>query len=170
MMLVELNPLTGLSVQPANASDNQFLAELFYSTKTFFYELGLPAGIAQSMLEQQYRLQQVAYQEQYPNAITYILFYQRQAVGKLMIDTYEQGVHLVDFIMVPSMRGRGLGSAVLEAVKLEATQRQLPVHLCVERENTQAKKLYLRHGFKLESCSDTHESMRWTYIVRDYFY
>jgi len=169
MMLVELNPLTGLSVQPANASDNLFLAELFYSTKTFFYELGLPAGIAQSMLEQQYRLQQVAYQEQYPNAITYILFYQRQAVGKVMIDINEHRVHLVDFIMVPSMRGRGLGSAVLEAVELEATQRQLPVHLCVERENTQAKKLYLRHGFKLESCSDTHESMQWTYIVRDYF-
>lgn len=169
MMLAELNPLTGLSVQPANASDNLFLAELFYSTKTFFYELGLPAGIAQSMLEQQYRLQQVAYQEQYPNAITYILFYQRQAVGKVMIDINEHRVHLVDFIMVSTMRGRGLGSAVLEAVKLEATQRQLPVHLCVERENTQAKKLYLRHGFKLESCSDTHESMQWTYIVRDYF-
>ncbi|MCG9965803.1 MAG: GNAT family N-acetyltransferase [Shewanella sp.] len=169
MMLVELNPLTGLSVQPANANDNLFLAELFYSTKTFFYELGLPAGIAQSMLEQQYRLQQVAYQEQYPNAITYILFYQRQAVGKVMIDINEHRIHLVDFIMVSTMRGRGLGSAVLEAVKLEATQRQLPVHLCVERENTQAKKLYLRHGFKLESCSDTHESMQWTYIVRDYF-
>lgn len=168
-MLVELNPLTGLSVQPANANDNLFLAELFYSTKTFFYELGLPAGIAQSMLEQQYRLQQVAYQEQYPNAITYILFYQRQAVGKVMIDINEHRIHLVDFIMVSTMRGRGLGSAVLEAVKLEATQRQLPVHLCVERENTQAKKLYLRHGFKLESCSDTHESMQWTYIVRDYF-
>ncbi|MGL4750443.1 MAG: GNAT family N-acetyltransferase, partial [Shewanella sp.] len=92
MMLVELNPLTGLSVQPANANDNLFLAELFYSTKTFFYELGLPAGIAQSMLEQQYRLQQVAYQEQYPNAITYILFYQRQAVGKVMIDINEHRV------------------------------------------------------------------------------
>lgn len=161
MMLAELNPLTGLSIKSANASDNGFLAELFYSTKTFFYELGLPLDVAKSMLEQQYRLQQVSYREQYPNAIIYILCYQQQAVGKLMLDTNEHRVHLVDFIIAPSMRGRGLGSAILEAVKLEARQRQLPVHLSVESENTQAKSLYLRHGFQFQSRSDTYESMRW---------
>lgn len=161
MMLAELNPLTGLSIKPAKANDNLFMAELFYSTKTFFYELGLPLDVAQSMLEQQYRLQQVSYREQYPNAIIYILCYQQQAVGKLMLDTNEHRVHLVDFIIAPSMRGRGLGSAILEAVKLEARQRQLPVHLSVESENTQAKSLYLRHGFQFQSRSDTYESMRW---------
>lgn len=161
MMLDEFNSLIGLSAKAANANDTPFMAQLFYSTKPFFYELGLPSEVVETMLEQQYRLQQASYREQYPNANTYILFYHQQAVGKVMLDISEYRIHLVDFIIIPSMRGRGLGSAVLAFIKQEAMKCCLPVGLSVERENTRAKKLYLQQGFKLESYSGVYESMLW---------
>lgn len=161
MMLDEFNSLIGLSAKAANANDTPFMAQLFYSTKTLFYELGLPSEVVETMLEHQYRLQQASYREQYPNANTYILFYHQQAVGKVMLDISEYRIHLVDFIIIPSMRGRGLGSAVLAFIKQEAMKRCLPVGLSVERENTRAKKLYLQQGFKPESYSGAYESMLW---------
>lgn len=161
MMRGELNLPIGLSVKAANTSDSLFMAQLFYSTKTFFYELGLPSEVVETMLEQQYRLQEASYREQYPNANTYILFYHQQAVGKVMLDISEYRIHLIDFIIIPSMRERGFGSAILAAIKQEAMKRHLPVGLSVESENTQAKKLYLQHGFKLESYSGAYESMLW---------
>ncbi|MCS6176486.1 MULTISPECIES: GNAT family N-acetyltransferase [Shewanella] len=161
MMRGELNLPIGLSVKAANTNDDPFMAQLFYSTKTLFYELGLPSEVVEIMLEQQYRLQQASYREQYPNANTYILFYHQQAVGKVMLDISEYKIHIVDFIIILSMRGRGFGSAILAAIKQEAMKRQLPVGLSVESENTQAKKLYLQHGFKLESYSGAYESMLW---------
>lgn len=161
MMLGELNLPIGLSVKAANTSDSLFMAQLFYSTKTFFYELGLPCEVVETMLEQQYRLQEASYREQYPNANTYILFYHQQAVGKVVLDVSEYRIHLIDFIIIPSMRGRGFGSAILAAIKQEAMKRHLPVGLSVESENTQAKKLYLQHGFQLESYSGAYESMLW---------
>ncbi|MCP3129375.1 N-acetyltransferase [Shewanella sp. KJ2020] len=161
MMLDEFNSLIGLSAKATNANDTPFMAQLFYSTKTLFYELGLPSEVVETMLEQQYRLQQASYREQYPNANTYILFYHQQAVGKVMLDISEYRIHLVDFIIIPSMRGRGLGSAVLTFIKQEAAIRNLSVGLSVERENTRAKKLYLQQGFKPESYSGAYESMLW---------
>lgn len=161
MMLDEFNSLIGLSAKAANANDNPFMAQLFYSTKPFFYELGLPREVVDTMLAQQYQLQQASYREQYPNANTYILFYHQQAVGKVMLDTSEYRVHIIDLIVINSMRGQGFGSAILAFIKQEAAIRNLPVGLSVEKENARAKKLYLQHGFKLESCSDTHELMLW---------
>lgn len=161
MMLGELNLPIGLSVKAANTNDSLFMAQLFYSTKTFFYELGLPCEVVETMLEQQYRLQEASYREQYPNANTYILFYHQQAVGKVMLDISEYKIHIVDLIIIPGMRGQGFGSVILEAIKQEALKRHLLVGLSVESENTQAKKLYLQYGFELQSCSDTHELMLW---------
>ena len=161
MMRGELNLPIGLSVKAANTNDDPFMAQLFYSTKTLFYELGLPSEVVEIMLEQQYRLQQASYREQYPNANTYILFYHQQAVGKVMLDISEYKIHIIDLIIIPDMRGQGFGSVILEAIKQEALKRHLPVGLSVESENTQAKKLYLQHGFKLDSCSGFYETMLW---------
>ncbi|MCU8014442.1 GNAT family N-acetyltransferase [Shewanella sp. SM74] len=161
MMLGELNLPIGLSVKAANTNDSLFMAQLFYSTKTFFYELGLPSEVVETMLDQQYRLQEASYREQYPNANTYILFYHQQAVGKVMLDISEYKIHIVDLIIIPGMRGQGFGSVILEAIKQEALKRHLLIGLSVESENTQAKKLYLQHGFELESCSGIYESMLW---------
>lgn len=161
MIFDEFNSRIGLSAKAANANDNLFMAQLFYSTKPFFYGLGLPREVVDTMLAQQYQLQQASYREQYPNANTYILFYQQQTIGKVMLDISEYKIHLVDLIIIPSMRGQGFGSAALANIKQEAIKRHLPVGLSVEAENTRAKKLYLQHGFKFESCSETHELMRW---------
>lgn len=117
MMFDEFNSLIGLSAKAANANDNPFRAQLFYSTKPFFYELGLPREVVDTMLAQQYQLQQASYREQYPNANTYILFYHQQAVGKVMLDISEHRVHLIDLIVIHSMRGQGFGSAILAFIK-----------------------------------------------------
>jgi GNAT superfamily N-acetyltransferase len=53
-----------------------------------------------------------------------------------------------EFYIVEEARGRGIGSAVLEAVKLEAVSFGVrALHLEVARENHGAKRLYSSAGF-----------------------
>ncbi|MGI2111935.1 hypothetical protein ACRN9C_21495 [Shewanella frigidimarina] len=72
-MLSQLNPLLNLSVRPASDDDVFIMAELFYATRSDFYQLGLPQAAVDLILQQQYQLQQMSYKSQFPNSRDYIL-------------------------------------------------------------------------------------------------
>jgi len=54
-----------------------------------------------------------------------------------------------EFFLLPSVRGKGIGGQVLEAVKIEAREVGITaLHLEVAHDNGPAKRLYARHGFE----------------------
>jgi ribosomal protein S18 acetylase RimI-like enzyme len=154
-------PLLEIEFTPANISDDLFMEQLFYSNKPFFYDLGLPPAAVEIMLAQQYQLQQTGYKIQFPNAATFIVRHQGQAIGKVMIDNNGHTIHIIDLAIIPQMRGRGFGSEILDGIKLNATRLGLPVCLSVDKDNVRAKRLYQNHGFCTADVSDSHEAMLW---------
>lgn len=160
-MIKDLNQIFELSTRIATAEDEVFFEQLFCSTREFFYELQLPQDIILSVLKQQYRLQQSAYQAEAPMAVTYWLGVAGLPAGKLLLNTTPNELLIMDLAFVKTLRGKGYGSAVLNAVKKHAAQVGLKVRLSVDKNNGRARQLYLRHGFVVTASSDSHDFMLW---------
>jgi len=160
-MLSQLNSLFGISIRHASDRDAIIMAELFYSTRCDFYQLGLPQMTVDMLLQQQYQLQQISYKSHYPNAKDYILCQQSEVIGKLTLAVNPEYLHLVDLVLAPEIRGKGLGTAVLEALKQDAIAQKADIRLSVALDNPRAKAFYLQQGFIIHSISQTHETMLW---------
>jgi ribosomal protein S18 acetylase RimI-like enzyme len=160
-MLSQLNPLLNLSVRPASDDDVFIMAELFYATRSDFYQPGLPQAAVDLILQQQYQLQQMSYKSQFPNSRDYILCCQAQVIGKLTLAINPECLHLIDLVLAPEARSKGLGTAVLEALKQDAIAQKADIRLSVALDNPRAKALYLQQGFIIQSISQTHETMLW---------
>ncbi|WP_434950130.1 GNAT family N-acetyltransferase [Shewanella sp. HL-SH4] len=162
-MLSQLNPLLNICVRPASDDDVFIMAQLFYSTRSDFYQLGLPQVTVDMLLQQQYQLQQMSYKNQFPNVMDYILCRQAQVIGKLTLEVKPEYLWLVDLVIAPDSRSKGVGTAVLDALKQDAKGRQVPIYLSVAIDNPRSKALYYQQGFTIQGVTDTHESMQWQY-------
>lgn len=161
-MLNDIRLPGGLGLRPATDGDRAFMRQLFASTREFLQQLPLPKQHVDALVEQQYRLQQAAYAEQWPDADTLIIRLFDQAIGKVILDESETAFHVVDIALKPAMRGKGYGTSVLRALQVAARSRGLPVRLTVDRQNPAAGRLYRTLGFEVTRISDTHQTMSWS--------
>jgi RimJ/RimL family protein N-acetyltransferase len=149
----------GLTLRPATAADAVFMEELFRSTREHFHSMPMPRQQIDLLLAQQYRLQQASYAGQWPHARSMLIERFGKAIGKIVLDESAAGVHIVDFVLEPGIRGRGYGTAILKALQAAAGARRIA--LSVDRQNLGARKLYCSLGFRVEAASETHEAMAW---------
>lgn len=159
-MLKDVALPDGLTLRPSTAADAAFMEELFRTTRQHFYSMPLPRPHVDLLLAQQYQLQQASYAGQWPAAYTLLIERAGKGIGKIMLDESGVGVHIIDFVLEPGARGKGYGTAVLQALQAAAGER--PIELSVDRQNLPARKLYQAHGFRVDAASDTHESMSWS--------
>ncbi|UUA74058.1 GNAT family N-acetyltransferase [Cellvibrio sp. QJXJ] len=149
----------GICVRLADATDDAFLFSLFCEARPELAYLPLPPAQVETLLAQQYQLQQRGYANQYPTARNWIIECESQVVGKIMLAELVNFIHIVDFVIAFSWRSRGIGSAVLNAAKHYASAQSLGLSLQVERQNIAAKRLYTRIGFNVCQLTATHEAM-----------
>jgi len=143
-----LNNQHGVSLRPASLSDGDFLRRLFASTRE--RELAhLPGGAAMQALfiNGQFKAQHDSYLRSFPQANHEIIEVDGAAAGRLYVDRTPRAMHLIDITLLPEYRGRGIGSALLQALLAEAVQTGSAVRLSVEQCNP-AQRLYRRLGFK----------------------
>jgi GNAT superfamily N-acetyltransferase len=85
-----------------------------------------------------------------------------QAVGQLVVVWDEDPVFLVAIELVPEVRGRGLGTAILLDVLDRARGKKKGVRLQVFEVNGRARRLYERLGFLTTGSTETHTLMLWS--------
>lgn len=83
-----------------------------------------------------------------------------QIVGRLYLAQTEGELHILDIALRPGDCGRGLGTALLQAVQAHAAAHGLAVGLQVYRHN-RAAALYQRLGFEAVAASDIAWQMVW---------
>jgi ribosomal protein S18 acetylase RimI-like enzyme len=159
-MLKDISLAGGLVLRGAQAEDAAVMEQLFRSTRDYFHAMPIPPQYVDLLLAQQYQVLQASYARQWPRARTLIVELAGAAIGKLMLDEEAATVHIIDFILEPGLRGKGYGTAVLQALQAAAGDRR--IGLSVDRQNPAAKRLYLGLGFQVEGASETHESMSWS--------
>jgi len=154
-------PLNALQLRPTTPADAEFLRNLFRSTRAALLE-NLPGDAAQknALCEMQQRAQAMGYQAAYPDAEYRVICSGDVAVGRMVKAWSEQGLVLVDIALLPAFRGRGLGTALLRCLQVEAAAMGKPLLLAVEKSNP-AQSLYLRLGLVVVGEDDFRLQMMW---------
>jgi ribosomal protein S18 acetylase RimI-like enzyme len=148
--------------RPATDHDRGFLERVYASTREV--ELAaVPWSAAEktAFLRQQFKTQHEYYRQVYPDAEYSILTCEGQDIGRLYVARLERETVIVDIALLPSWRGRGLGTQILSGLLAEAASMGRPVTLHVEKNNP-AVRLYRRLGFSEAEDQGVYTSMRWS--------
>lgn len=125
--------------------DEDFLRDLYFSTREDLNLLPLEATQKQAFINMQYTMQRQQYGAQYPAADHNIILTDETPAGRLFVDRSTNSVYLVDISVLPEHRGAGIGSAILNELVEEAGKTGRPLSLHVLKTNP-AVRLYLRMG------------------------
>jgi len=143
-----LNAQSRVSLRPAAESDHGFLRALFLSTRE--RELAfLPGGAAAhaQLFNGQFMAQLQSYRHAFPLAVDSIIEVDDAAAGRLYVARTDGSLHLIDISLLPEHRGRGIGTALVQALIDEVVPGGGIVRLSVALSNP-AQRLYERLGFR----------------------
>lgn len=149
-------------LRPQTPDDAPFLAGLYLSVR--WEELaasGWPDEAKRAFLLDQFRLQTVHYAKAYYDAEFSIVEENGEPVGRLYLFRGERDLRIVDISLLPQARGRGLGTALIQAVFEEARGAGKTVSIHVETFNP-ARNLYRRLGFKDIEARGPYWLMEWS--------
>ncbi len=85
-----------------------------------------------------------------------------RTVGELVVEWNEDPVFFAAIELLPEMRGRGIGTAVIQDVLERARGMGKRVRLQVFKVNDRARQLYERLGFRTTGSTETHTLMVWS--------
>ena len=153
----------GFSLRPETEADIPFLSRLFASTRAEEMEriVQWTDEQKQAFLLDQFRLQRHHYYSHFPNCEFLVLEHNGAACGRLYLDTVPASLDLVDISLLPELRGRGTGTALLEAIISAARAGGRRVTIFVEKFNP-ALNLYRRLGFYEIADTGIYLEMAWS--------
>jgi ribosomal protein S18 acetylase RimI-like enzyme len=153
----------GLALRPETAADVPFLFQLYVSTR--WDELASLTDWSEAQkigfLESQFTAQRDHYLKYYANSSFDIIEQHGVPAGRLYVDRQERTLLIVDVALLPQWRGRGIGTALIEALFAEARGVGKEVSISVEKFNP-AQRLYRRLGFREYAEDDVYWFMYWS--------
>ncbi len=155
-----LSPLGLLHLRPERDDDREFRYRLFCESRQREFALLAPP-VYQQVMAHQFHAQTVGYRDQFPQARFDIIELAGERIGRIVVDRPGAMVHIVDQAIVPPMRGRGIGTAIMRALMDEAQAAGLPVRLEVASENDPSFRLYQRLGFALIETYPFYMRLEW---------
>jgi ribosomal protein S18 acetylase RimI-like enzyme len=150
----------GIELRPASPEDREFLVELYRSTRQSELDLVEWTDDAKSaFVDAQFTAQDAAYRAAYPDGQFDVVLVDGRPAGKLYLGRLEGELRVIDIIVAPELRGRGIGTALMRAVIDRAAQDGLDVTLHVEVWNP-ALRIYERLGFERVETRGINEFLR----------
>ncbi|MBF0589431.1 MAG: GNAT family N-acetyltransferase [Magnetococcales bacterium] len=114
-----------------------------------------------AFLNNQFRTQHQAYMKAgYANPRFDILELDRTPIGRLYISRGRREIRIIDIALLPDMRNRGYGKAILQQILKEGQDQGTKVSIHVESNNP-AMQLYLRLGFAKTDETGVYHQMEW---------
>jgi ribosomal protein S18 acetylase RimI-like enzyme len=152
------------SLRAERDSDRPFLYRLFCDSR--LPELALLAQQVgplayEQIMRMQFQAQITSYHAQFAQARFDIVELREVPTGRIVVERPGDMVHIVDLAIVPSMRNRGIGTAMMRTLMDEAAQAELPVRLKVASSNDPSMRLYLRLGFVPIETAPLYIEMEW---------
>jgi len=137
-----------LQLRPERDEDAPFRFKLFCESRPAeFALLQLDPAVFEQLMRFQFHAQTVTYRANFPDARFDIIERDRAPIGRIVVNRPGTMLHIVDQAIVPELRNRGLGTAIMKALMDEATRNGLPVRLKVASTNDPSMRLYRRLGF-----------------------
>ena len=124
-----------------DAVDQPFLLSLFASEQH--------GVLAQSpLVEMQFKAQLASYRAAYPHSVHQLIMWMGEAIGRIWVDYSATEIRLIDILIAPSHRNRGIGSHLIATLQNESRATQRPLKLSVYTDNVSAQRFYNSHAFK----------------------
>jgi ribosomal protein S18 acetylase RimI-like enzyme len=112
-------------------------------------------------MNHQFHAQTVSYRADFPRARFDIIELGGQPIGRIIVDRPGDVVYIVDQAIVPQLRNKGIGTAIMRALMEEARAAGVPVHL-MAAQGDPAMRLYARLGFAaIESATPMYTTLEW---------
>ncbi|HEY1623258.1 MAG TPA: GNAT family N-acetyltransferase [Streptosporangiaceae bacterium] len=148
-------------LRPATAEDVGFLADVVIEATR------AQGRVSDGFDEQQWRTDFVDWtmrqiRGEIPDSTTSVVEVGSKRAGRLRISRTADCIELSGIQLLPGVQRRGIGTAVIEDLKAQATAAGTPLDLDVEKDNPDARKLYERLGFVQVSETETECKLRWT--------
>jgi ribosomal protein S18 acetylase RimI-like enzyme len=134
-----------VTLRPANADDEEFLRQLFASTREAEFA-SLSEAQREMLIVMQFNLQRQQYSAGYPQAEHNIILLDERTVGRVLVDEGDREITLVDIALLPAYRNLGIGTCLLDQLLARAAKANKAVRLHVFKTNP-AQLLYKRLGF-----------------------
>jgi ribosomal protein S18 acetylase RimI-like enzyme len=151
-----------IELTEAVEADNDFLYSVYASTRSDEVKsFGWEESQAEAFLRMQYAVRVRSYETQYPGAITYVVLYQGDRAGSMILDRGDARIAFIDVAILAEFQGKGIGTHLFRMHQREAAAVDKPVDLMVEKTNSRAIKLYLSLGFVVTGEVDFWYSMQW---------
>lgn len=152
--------LARVHARPVQATDEAFLRALHASTHAEqMRATGWSPSRCRAFLDQQFDFQQHHQRAQYPQALFLLLHDDDGPFGRLSWHGAGPCARLIELSLMPSRRGRGLGSAIFALLAELADQRGQCIRLHVEPDHP-ALRLCQRFGFEVEQTDHVHLGLR----------
>lgn len=149
-----------ISLRPvAMPDDEDFLKELYFSTREDLNLLPLEEMQKQAFITMQYSAQKQQYSVQYPAASHDLILCDGVPAGRLLVDRGSNGTYLVDISMLAKYRGMGIGTAIMNDLAEEAGNAGTSLSLHVFKTNP-AVRLYFRMGLNVTADDGLYLEMQ----------
>lgn len=146
--MLELEPDSRLTLRSEEEGDSEFLEALYGTTRADeLARVHWSEEDIRRFISQQFHAQRVHYREHYPGAEFLLVEHDGESVGRLYVHQTRSELRLMDILLLPEWRGRGLGTRLLGEILQRASRDGLPVTLHVEPFNP-ARFWYERLGFE----------------------
>ena len=156
-------PLRTLRLRPERDDNAEFRLTLFRDSRLPEFALlqQLGAEAFEQIVRLQFQAQTTSYRASFPHARFDIIELDGAPVGRIVVNRPGTVIHIVDQAVVPALRNRGIGTAVMRALLDEAARDDLPVRLKVASSNDPSMRLYVRLGFKPIEQAPFYLEMEW---------
>ena len=148
-------------LQPQRPGDEPFLLEVYASTREDELDrTGWDAATRSAFVKMQFNAMQQGYATMFPRGQFSIILLHNRPIGRLVVDRADHEIRVVDIALLPSYRGQGIGTFLLQQLLLEASHAEKPVRLHVLK-TSRAARHYLRLGFLKVGAEGPYDQMQW---------
>jgi ribosomal protein S18 acetylase RimI-like enzyme len=156
------SPHGNLRLRPERDADRDFRYALFCDSRLPEWEpVRLQPALFEHLMQHQFMAQTVSYLNLFPKAHFDIIELGTEPIGRIVVDRPGTVLHIVDQAIVPYMRNRGIGTAIMQSLMDEARAAGLPVRLQVASSNDPSMRLYARLGFVPIQETPAYIEMEW---------
>lgn len=148
-----------ISLRPITDDDLEFLFRLYAFTRTEEKALvNWPEEQWEKFLRMQFNLQHNQYMVNYRNPSFDIIMENEVPTGRFYVNRNADDYRLIDIALLPDFKRRGIASALLKALLMEADSVGIPVSLHVEKNNP-VLDYYQRLGFRISEDKEVYYFM-----------
>jgi GNAT superfamily N-acetyltransferase len=159
-----LGQLKALHLRAETVHDRPFLLALYGDVRAAeLDQVAWPAGQREAFIASQFQAREHHYRTHYHGAQFLIISEatkSKQPIGYVFLHVTANDLRIMDIALIPTVRGKGLGSQIMGAIHQVADQFASITSLHVEPDNP-AKRLYERMGY-----SDVENRGAYVYMER----